>query len=464
MKQIKSINGTAALNIASTVLLQGVAFLSTPIFTRVLGVSQYGLYSVYNSWVTILACIMGLGTGAVLGTGMYAFKEKYYCFRSSTLLLGTLISLTLIALTMAFAPWVAKTLEYSALMLGLILIAAFSHYVVTFFQNACIYERKAVDNFVVSVLISVSTVGLSLLLITRYPWENKYLGRVYGGTIPYIIVGVIVWIKIFFKEKTWLRRAYCRFALCVGFPVVFHSLAQNILGQSDRVMMQFAGIASSEIGIYSLFYSITMVLNTILSALNTSWCPFYYEDVDAQAWEKLDVKCKNYIELFTVLTVGFTLLSREGSYLMADESFRGGLNLIPILVFAVYFTFMYQFPVNFEFFHKRTKIIACGTIGAGVLNIALNACMIPAWGMYGAAIATSISYGALFIMHYVIVRRMKEHPYHLHARVFVPGLAAATGACILYFALADKWYIRWGMGCALGIYEIFRIYKRKTIF
>ena len=33
-----------------------------------------------------------------------------------------------------------------------------------------------------------------------------------------------------------------------------------------------------KIGIYSLFYTISSVLVTILGALNNSWCPFYYDD------------------------------------------------------------------------------------------------------------------------------------------------------------------------------------------
>ena len=459
-----SVNKIVIINMISTILLEGIAFFTIPIFTRILGTEQYGYYSVYYSWVTIMACILGFGTGSTIGTGMYEFNKDYYKFRSSVLLFGTVLSIGTISLILFFSPVMTNFLGYSFNLVLVLLFNSLAKYVISFFNNVCVYEREAVKNLVVSTTLSLTTVCLSIYFISTNIFDEKYLGRVYGTAIPYVVIAIIVWILLFLKEKTALRKPYCKFAVTVGFPVVFHALAQNILGQSDRVMMQMMGIASSEIGIYSLFYSLTMVLNTILSTLNTSWCSFYYEDLDAQRWVKLDKKCKNYIELFTVLTMGFLLLSREVSYFMADSSYWSGINVIPVLVFAVYFTFMYQFPVNFEFFHKKTNIVAIGTVSAALMNIVLNAVMIPLWGMYGAAIATAISYGGLFIMHYLIVTHMKGFSFHLKAWIFIPGLICVCLCTVLFYVLADYTIVRWGLGVILGLFEIYRIYKRRAIF
>lgn len=459
-----NINKITLTNILSNILLQGIAFFSTPIFSRMLDTEQYGLYSVFNSWVVIMTCILGFGTGSTIGTGMYEFKKDYFRFRSGVLLFGTVLSFGTICLIVLFSPLISISLGYSFEVIVILLFTAFAHYVVSFFQNTCVYEKKATKNLIVSVTLSLTTVILSMYLIQKNSFEEEYLGRVYGTAIPYILIACIVWIKLYFKEKAGLHKQYCTFAITVGFPVVFHSLARNILGQSDRVMMQMMNISNSEIGIYSLFYTLTNVLNTVLTTLNTSWCAFYYEDLDAQKWEKINKKCKNYIELFTVLAIGFLLLSREVSYLMADNTYWSGINVIPILVFAVYFTFMYQFPVNFEFFYKKTNIVAIGTVSSAVLNIVLNAIMIPIWGMYGAGLATAISYGCLFIMHYLIVTHMKNYSFHLNARVFLPGFAVMCIFTIFFYLLKDYWYVRWGGGIVLGVLEIYRIYKRRTIF
>lgn len=445
-------------------ILQGIAFFTTPLFTRILGAEQYGEYSVFNSWVAILTCFMGLGVQSSIGTGMYEFKDKYYEFRNSVLLLGTIISTVIFMIGCLAIKFLSIYLGYSYLLVCVLFLSAISHFIINFIQGICIYEKKAGLNFILSVAVSLSTVGLSILLIHCFPNDRKFLGRVYGTVVPYVALSVVMWLLFFLKKPTRLHKKYCKYSLVMGLPIVFHSLSQNILGQSDRVMMRQIGISNTEIGIYSLFYTFTAVVSTILGALNNSWCPFYYDDVDAKNWDKLNAKCKNYIELFSVIVIGFLLLSREVSYLLAGSEYWEGIAIIPVLVTAVYFTFMYQFPVNFEFFYRKTYVIAIGTCGAAVINIILNAILIPIGGMYGAALATVSSYGMLFVAHYLIVTHMKECAFHLKYSVFFPGLAAIAVSIIVFYTLANAWALRWVLAIGVGGYELTKVYKRKSIF
>lgn len=461
---MNNVNKTVVLNACSATILQGVTFFTTPIFTRMLGATQYGMFSVFNSWMLIVTCIMGLGVSNTLGVGRYQFKNTYYEFRSSILLFGSFISLGISIIAMLLIRPISVILGYEKNMVIVLLIAAFSHYIINFIQSACIYEKKVKLNFSLSIILSMTSVGLSLIFISHLKENIKYLGRVFGVTIPYTVVAIIMWFMFFMKKPTGLHKRYCKYGWSTGFPIVFHSLAQSVLTQSDRVMMQHINISNSEIGIYSLFYSLTGVMGTILNALNISWCPFYYDDINEMKWEKVNKKCKNYIELFTVLTMGFLLLSREVSYILAGREYWSGINIIPILTIAVYFTFMYQFPVNYEFFYSKTKVIAAGTLGVAVLNVILNLIMIPAGGIYGAAIATALSYGMLFILHYSIVIHMKEHHYHLHMKIFIFPLLCVMGAILIFYFFADNWCIRWFLALIIGLYELWNIYKRKAIF
>ena len=461
---MKGVNKITIFNILSTVLIQGINFFTLPIFTRVLGAEQYGVYSVFSSWVMLVACVMGLGVQSSIGTGKYHFKKDYYSFRSSVLLFGSLFSVALIFVITLFIEPVSDFLDFNFMVVEILLWTGFANFVVNFAQNAYIYEKKAGVNFAVSVFLTVSTLALSLYLLSKFSAEERYLSRVFGVGIPYFLIGGIMWIVLFVKRPTMLHKKYCVYSITMGLPIVFHLLSQNILSQSDRVMMQKMDISNKEIGIYSFFYSFAAVLSTILSALNNSWCPFYYDDLDSGNWEKLEAKCRNYIELFTVLTVGFLLLSPEVGYLLSGEEYSAGISVLPILVFSIYFTFMYQFPVNFEFFHRKTKIIAIGTCSTALLNIVLNSIMIPLWGMYGAAIATAISYFLLFLAHYFIVTHIKDVQYHLKMTMFVKGLMAVFLAAILFQLLKNWWMIRWGLGFLLGSVELIKIVKRKEIF
>lgn len=461
---MKNINKITIMNICSTILLQGIAFFSAPIFTRLLGAEQYGYYSIFSSWSALLTCIMGFGVGSTLATGKYRFRDVYYEFRSSILLFGTLLSLIVSGIILLIIRPLSYVLGYEPWSIVLVLLSSISQYVIGFAQGVYVYEKEARKNFILSVVISILSVVWSVLLILSFSESKRYMGRIYGFLIPHILAAFFVWCTIFLKKPIGLRKRYIQFAFIVGFPTIFHTLAHSVLVQSDKVMMQYMGVSSSEIGIYSIYYTFVGVMSTILNALNTSWVPFYYDDVDAKNWEILNIKCKNYIELFTILTCGFLLLAREVAYLLAGREYWNGINIIPIIVLAVYFTFMYQFPVNFEFFHKKTKLIAMGTICAAIINIILNIIMIPLAGMYGAAVATALSYGLLFVFHYQIIRHIKEHPYHLKMNVFIFGLVMVFFSSIMFYFLAGYWYIRWIFGVIMGIFELRKIIKRKTIF
>ena len=465
MKLRKNVNSIAFLNISSVFILQGIAFLSTPIFSRMLGTTQYGQYSVIHSWVTIITCFMGLGMNASIGTGMYQFKDGYARFRTSILSFSALICMVECIVIIA-ASWLLRPiLHISVPLVAFIAVLSFAHYVVNFAQNAYIYEKKAFHNFVLSVATAVITKGLSIYLVWTFPEDQRYMGRVYGMLIPYVAIAITLLVVLLAKQEISFEKRFLTFGFQVGFPIVFHLLSQTLLAQSDRVMMEMLGISNSEIGIYSLFYTLCSVLTVVLNALNNTWCPFYYDNLSNDEYDKIRIKTRHYIELFSVLAFGFLMLSPEVSLLMGDKSYSSGLKVVPILVSAVFFTFMYQFPVNYEFYHKKTNIIAMGTIGAAIVNIILNYLLIPTYGMFGAAIATSLSYLALFIVHYVIVHRLKGvKKYHTSVIAFLPAVAFVSVGVFLFYFLMDNYYIRWMIGFAAGVFELVRVIQRKSIF
>lgn len=459
-----SINKTVGINIFSLILLQGISFLTAPIFMRLLGTDQYGLFSLFSSRVSIITCFMGLGAAGGLAVSQYDFPNKYYEFRSSNLLLGTFLSFFIILAAVIFINPISRAFGLSKYLSVLIFITSFSLFVSGFASSAFVYEKKPVSNLLSSLSISIMNIGITFFFIWFLRKDERYLARILGYSISNISVSVILWFIIFLKKPAWLNRQYNKYAIQIGFPMVFHTLSNTVLIQSDRIMMQHLNISNSEIGIYTAYYSFSSILIFILTALNTSWCPYYYDDLKEERWDDLKVKIKRYLELFTVLLCGFLLLSREVAIVYAGEEYSSGIDILPVLSISVFFIFMYQFPVNFEMYHKKTNVIAIGTISAAAGNILLNLIGIKLWGMYGAAIATIISYIFLFTAHYIIAKNMRDYKLHMAIMDFMPWLFAATVSFFSFYLLKDFWIVRWGAGAAIGVVEVIKIKKRKSLF
>lgn len=458
-------NKIVILNILSTLILQGLAFLTTPIFTRMLGKEQFGDYSVCFSWITIAACVMGFCINSSIATGRLDFKERYNEFRSSVFLFGLSSSLIIFLLAFCGRNIIASLIEYPNKIVIVILIGACSQYVIDFYNSICIYEKKAVQNLILSILLAVSTVLLSMILIMQNSNKSElYFSRLVGSVVPYTVIAIVFTIVFLFNNKICIKKEYCQYGLKLGLPIVFHLLAGNVLSQSDRVMMKMYGVPSGDIGIYSLYYLLANVLFVVLMSLNNAWCPFYLDDIKENRLGEIKYKTRNYIELFTVIAVGFIFLSREVGLIMGGEDYKSGVNILPILAFYVFFNFMYLFPVNYEFYSKKTYLITMATILAGIVNIILNGIMIPLWGYWGATIATTLSYACLFIIHYTFVKKFINKDFHSKIAEFIPGIMVLVVATILFYVLADMWLVRWIAAICIGAIELYRIWKRKRIF
>ena len=464
LKKQTELNATIILNIAGSAILQGIAFMTIPIFTRVLGSEQYGLYAVFSSWVSIFSTFISFGLSFCIGSGRYFYKQEYYNFRNNIVFFATIVALCVMIACIIFYSTLYPIVLYDFRMYLFMLLTAVSSNIISMITSILIYEKKAVLNFALSVFLSLSTVILSLIIIYNFNFNNLYEGRVIGHCIPYALMALALNIYVFKTCSFSIDGKYFRYGIIVGGPVVFHQLSHFLLAQSDRVMMRKMGISNTDIGVYSLFYSFCGVTSIILNAFNSSFSPFYSDYIDEDNKTLLLSKSKNYLELYTVICIGFLLFSREVSYLMADSEYYIGIELIPLFVCSVYFMFMYQFAVNYEFYYRRTKTIAIGTACAALLNIILNIYFIKAHGMYGAAIATIISYGALFLFHYIIAKNMEAKRFYFDFKFFFPGIIFMIVAVYLFYSLSGYVFIRWVLGIMIGVTELIIIIRRKSIF
>ena len=58
-------------------LQKGVSFITTPIFTRLLTTSEYGQYSVFNSWYSIVTVFVSLNLYfGVYAQGLVKFENE----------------------------------------------------------------------------------------------------------------------------------------------------------------------------------------------------------------------------------------------------------------------------------------------------------------------------------------------------------------------------------------------------
>lgn len=445
-------------------LLRGISLFTAPLFARLLDPEGYGIVNLYTVWVGVAAIAFTLQThGTLVNARVEYTEDQQHKYQSSVMWLSLLFFLFCGGVTLIFLPQVSSLLKLHRILVLLILFHSFGSFCVNFLNSKFTYEFKADRNMYMSLGIVLTTLVLSVILILSFPTEINYYGRILALAITYGAVGIGICTYVLWKGRTFYNREYWTLALTLALPVVFYSLSDLLLGQCDRIMLQRL-MNEAMVGQYSMAYNFGGIMFTIFGALNNCWTPFYFEDMKLGRQAQMKTQAKNFLELFTVLSVGFILLAPEVYAVFAGRKFVEGTSMIPLFVSSYYLNFLCTFPVNYEYYYKKTKVVAVLTVGTSVLNIGLNYVLIQQMGVAGAALATAVSHSIQFAGHYVYVRYiLKKGDYPFGVRIWAKYVAAYFGMVMFVLLMPGAGILRWGMGAVLGFWELWRIRKRKVL-
>ena len=457
-------NKMALYNIASTVLVAGINFITIPIFTRMLDTDGFGIVNVYTAWVQICTIFVGLKADGSIGSAHANLRENEQdSYQLSCLLLGLLSFIAIMAFCIVFIGPLSMLLSMDGLLIVAMVLQSFGSFVVALFSMRFIFRKEPQRNFALSVGVAVATTLVSVgLILSGVFGGDAYLGRVIGLSLPNLLIGVGLFLA-FLRRGAMPKMSYWKFCLALTLPLIFHGLSQLLLAQTGKIAIQQTQ-GNSAAGVYSIAVTVVSLMNAIYTALNNAFVPFMYDDLAGKSTPgKKESHFRNYFGMFTLGSCAFALLSPEILKILSTEAYWDATRLLPPLVFGQYCVFLYSFPVNYEFYRMQTRSIAVGTVGAALLNIALCSIFVPAFGMDGAACATAVAYLFLFSFHFLIARFLlgdRNYP----TCYFVVGLAVVTLVCLAYYPFAEMALVRWVVGVACLLIALARMVKTRSIF
>lgn len=462
----KKINRITILNIIGTLAYQGISFLLTPILTRALGSYDYGIITIYNTWVNFIYPIIGLSTAIVIPRiKMSIPEEEQPSYISSLAGLSTISFVLFGCLALLFSSFISKAIGLEPIVLVMLVIHGFGLTLVKFIVSFYIQYQKTLKQFAFTIVVSFATC-LSTLFLLQFiarP-EQKYLCQIIGFSIPYFLAGLLALLILLRKGKKIVRIDVWKMALPICLPIIFHSTSQIVLGQSDKIMIQMMlenGVSLA--GLYGFAHTITSGGSILWTALNNAWSPYYYDLLKGHQFDVIEKRSNRYMFLFTSLYCGFYLIIPEFVKIMGGSGFWSSIDVIPILYLNVYFIFLYSFAVNYKIVTGNTVSIAVSTVAATLCNILLNLIMIPALGMIGAALASLISYGLLFLFHHLSLTKYSGS-YNYTFKYYFGGLTPVLCCTAIFYLCKDMWFIRWSIAALIGILLLLKIVKQKSLF
>lgn len=436
---------------------KGLSLVTSPVFTRIMPQTEYGVVSTYLSWQTVIYIIATLNMAqGVFNNGMIDYKEDRDGFTCSILVLANGCTLLAAIVYLVGQRWLAPLIDLPDSLILLLFLYCMLTPAYNYWMSRQRFEYKYRSILLVIMVSSVLSSVLSIACVLLVPDQNKATAKLLGSEGVMIGVGLIFFVLQWKNVVKNFKISYCQYALIYNLPLLPHYLSMYVLSSSDRIMIsKMAG--SAQTAIYNVAYTVASILLIFWNSVDAAYAPWIYQKMEEKNYRAIGRRGSQVLLVFFAAIILATLFAPEIMLILAPRSYQEGIYVIPAVAAGVFFTAVYSLFMRVELYLKKMHIVTLGTVAAAVLNLVLNAVFIPYFGYIAAAYTTLICYILLALFHYVNIKRLG------YGRVYDTGfvLAISLAACIVIAIVSILYkYTAARYVCMLGLI-IFLIWKRK---
>lgn len=417
--------------VISVILVRGVSFFTTPLFTRLMTKEQYGILTVYDSWLRILFPVLTLSLYASVERAKYEFEEEYDAYISSIQLVMTGLCFGAAVITVFFRGHIEKVLNMSDMMLIVMFLYVWAQAAINSIQRREKLLLRYWQNIIITTFATLIPTVLSIGILCWYKkagYREELLSvRILSFYLPQIMIGFVLAMLIFWRGHIKHFKTHIRFAVVFSLPLIPHVLSMEILSQSDKIMVgRLAG--DEKAGIYSLGVTVMWIILLVSQAVGDAWLPWMYEKLKCQEYQSIKKVWRRMIELFSIFSWLVVVFAPEIIWIFGGRSYEESVYLVaPLTVGGMAHFFCYSY-ISVEQYYKKTVYVMVVSVAAVLLNLLLNYVGIIKLGYMVAAFTTAFCYTFMMIIHAVLLKLK-------FGNTFMP--AKVTIAVFLFFSAAD---------------------------
>lgn len=394
--------------IVCSLIQKGISFFTTPLFTRIISPSEYGEVVLYSSWmelITIFATFQ-LATG-VFNKAMVKFANDRDGYTSSSLVLTSIITVALFGVYSIFSNLLDKLFDLSHILIVMMFVEIFFSTAMSFWSIRNRFEYKYVSVIFLTLLVSILGPLMGVLLIINVDSTNQAEAKVLGLLIIKVIIYSVVFCLIIKKGKKLVVLDYWKYSLSYNLPLIPHYLSQQVLTQSDRIMINSI-CGKADAAIYGVAYQVSMAAFLFTYAIHTSFTPWTFEKIKIEKYDDIGKRALAIEVLIGVLCFGFSLFAPELINILGGDSYLQAIWIVPPVAMSVLFQTIYTFFGNVEFYFEKTKFVMIASIICALSNLGLNAIFIPLYGFVAAGYTTLFCYVLYAIVHYLFMLKIQR--------------------------------------------------------
>ena len=449
------------------VLAKGIGFFLLPVYTRIFTPAEFGtmqMLVVLNSFLGSLL-VMGMDTAQ----SFYFFEQKKQGQRAQARVVTSILQwrITWGSGIVLFAPLISPLLnrylfdgqlswEYFAIAFVGALFAQLMS------QSVEVYRLLYRPWSYISITLGqgLCSAGIAIILIIGLGFG--ILGFFIGILSGSILAAMFGWWRIrnYLDFSGWHRQWWPRL-IRFGAPLVPAALAMYVLTTSDRWFINhFNG--QEALGLYAVGAMFAMLIGTAVTTFRKAWWPVAMDALQSEDGPALFRTIgRLYLGVGAAGIVFLTALSPLLVRCFTASAFHAAYPVVGVLAWYSLFYGFQLIAAGGIWKKEKTSWVPILMGTAALLNIALDAWLVPKHGAMGAALATSISFAIWNILTIIICERLwrVKYAYGILALQIIIG----ASACYVILEMFKKGTSLWGVAlvtfvaiCILGVLSVTR--------
>lgn len=409
-----------ARGIVFTFLAQGptlvMYFVSSVFMTRLLGEAGRGSYTLLQSLIALLSMLLGFSIS--LGITYHTAKGGESLERSVRIA-ATGLSLNLVLVPLALAlvfmhPALREVFlvpdinhwAYYLYVLVAIITSMINGYISSIFLGL---KKFRVINRLGIMLAALNAVGISLLYLARHLFAAEMaLPLILGISISCILAMAVVWIITYVREVGIMPIPIFDLAVLRPFfaLVLINYLSDliNLVNYRFDVWVVGTYAGTAELGLYAVAVGLGQLFFYVPEPFSRVVQPYLYEGLDHGTVAKYKFIARMN---FTLVALLCTILGLAASWvipLLYGETFLPSATALYWLLPGIAFVSSSKLLTPLIIQGGLIRFNLYATSATALTTIILDLALIPAFGIKGAAFASTVAYGCLLALQCVVVK------------------------------------------------------------
>ncbi|MBQ4569533.1 MAG: flippase [Ruminococcus sp.] len=405
-KEIKNAGWIIGEKIVQMVLSFVVGILSA----RYLGPGNYGSLNYTASFVTFFSSVATLGMDGVIIKKMIEQPDKEGSFLGGSIVLRFISSVVTSALVVGVVVFLnpGDTEKLILILLQTIQLL---------FQTLNIFDSWF-QRYLKSKYISIAKIIASIVVMAYKLWllatSKNVTWFAFSNSLTAIIFAIL--LLIFYKKSKapalkWDVKSGL-FVLKDSYHYILSGLMVAIYGQMDKIMIGEM-LSDNSVGLYTTGIAICSMWVFVPIAIIDSFRPTILTLRQSGHMELYNKRLRQLYSFVIWLCIGVSvvvcLLAPFIISVLYGKEYMGSVNTLRIAIWYETFSMIGTARGIWILAEEKNKYVKYYLAIGSVVNLALNAVMIPVWGIEGAAVATLITQITTSLIAPLFFKATREH-------------------------------------------------------